>query len=383
VEAFLKGLVDSFKVAPKCVERIQYCFDYSVLEDCFDPSFARFNLNEKTSDKCHYFLFWNDQEKGPVMQYKLYRYSDLLYPRKFMECQEHNFEGYGLGKIISTKPIKDPLSKEKFWDTEVLFKNEDGTEQTQFFKRPAYLDAIQLFDTTEHSLPTETNFMLADLFSKFDDNKRKELISNIAMMTEKCQLAEEEKTSWHNLLQSIPLKPTDILDIEPFRLPDKQSICCFRQHETQKLPIDSGIRQVDVVVHSKFSSRSRQKTIKAQEQDSKTESKLQALKKGDFVVLQVGVTNCIAYTFNFVIAQVVEDVSGKDTTDPDTLILFQVFRPTTLNNLGSKMIPWIGDTNQQWKEEFERGHVKALVELQPQGRKLTANSKKLIENAFF
>jgi hypothetical protein len=140
------------------------------------------------------------------------------------------------------------------------------------------------------------------------------------------------------------------------------------------LPIDLGTRKLDVVTHANFNSRERQKTNLAQEIEHQKQTKMESLKKGDFVVLQVGVTNCAAYPFNFVIAQVIEDVSCKDTTNPDTLIQFQIFRPTTINNLSSKMIPWIGDTNQAWKDEFERGHVKAVVQLQPQGKILTAQS---------
>jgi hypothetical protein len=47
------------------------------------------------------------------------------------------------------------------------------------------------------------------------------------------------------------------------------------------------------------------------------------------------------------------------------------------------MVPWIGDTKLPWKDDFARGLVKAIVQLQPQGRKLTATSQKMIENTFF
>ena len=64
VEAFIKGLNDRFKVPPKCIERVQYCFDYSILDEAFDNQFARFNLHEKTGDKCHYFVLWMTRKKG-------------------------------------------------------------------------------------------------------------------------------------------------------------------------------------------------------------------------------------------------------------------------------------------------------------------------------
>jgi hypothetical protein len=220
----------------------------------FDPNFARFNLNEKTSDKCHYYLFWNDKDKGPVMQYKLYRYSNLLYPRKYMESQQHHFEEYGLGMVVSTKPIKDPLTKEKFWETEVVFKNEDGTERKQLFKRPTYLDAIQLFYVVENPLPTEESFGVADFYQKIDEKKREELHSNIAMMIEKCSLSDSEKSSWKDLLESIPQQVSCVKDRQAFCLPEKQIICCYRAEKTSDIQFDTGIRQVGVVVHSKIST---------------------------------------------------------------------------------------------------------------------------------
>jgi hypothetical protein len=172
-------------------------------------------------------------------------------------------------------------------------------------------------------------------------------------------------------------------NVELFALPSPQAESCYRQPNSQNLPIDTGIRSVDVVTHTNFRERDRQRTLKVKKQDNEAKIKLEPLKKGDFAVLQVGVTNCVSYPFEFVVGQVIEDLSTKDTTNPDTVIQFQIYRPSTLDNLSSKMVPWIGDTNKPWKDDFARGLVKALVQLQPQGKKLTSNSRKLIENAFF
>jgi hypothetical protein len=101
-----------------------------------------------------------------------------------------------------------------------------------------------------------------------------------------------------------------------------------------------------VVTHTNFPERARQNTLKVQKQDNEANMKLEPLKKGDFAVIQVGVRNRAAYPFEFVVGQVIEDLSSKDTTNPDTVIQFQIYRPSTLNNLSSKMVPWIGDTNK-------------------------------------
>lgn len=57
--------------------------------------------------------------------------------------------------------------------------------------------------------------------------------------------------------------------------------------------------------------------------------------KGDFVVLQVEVSNCPAYPFNFVVAQVIGEIGGVDTTNSETILEFQIYRPCTLNNIAS------------------------------------------------
>jgi hypothetical protein len=70
ITAFINDLISSMKKAPKCVEQIEYCFDYSLLQQFADKNLAHFDLNEKSNDKCHCFVFWYDSSKGAVMQYK-------------------------------------------------------------------------------------------------------------------------------------------------------------------------------------------------------------------------------------------------------------------------------------------------------------------------
>ena len=80
-----------------------------------------------------------------------------------------------------------------------------------------------------------------------------------------------------------------------------------------------------------------------QQQDTIT--RLEPLKKGDYVVLQVSVQNCEKYPFSFVIARVIGNLTGLDTTHPDTLLDFQVYRPCALASFDSKLVLWVGDTN--------------------------------------
>jgi hypothetical protein len=231
-----------------------------------------------------------------------------------MEGQEHNIDGK-IAKVVLTKPIKDPVTKDKFWDTTVVFKRDYGTEHTQTFKDAAHLNAIKVFyPTLDSPIPTEKDFKVADFFENFDENKRAELESCIAGMMEKCDLDETERTSWKDLLASIPTHSSLVSNLAPFILPLPQSGSCYREKKSKTLPI--------VVTHQNFPTRSRQKVLKIHDQEM--DLKLQALRKGDFVDLQVGVTNCLQYPFDFVVAQVIEDVSKKDTTNPETLINFQI-----------------------------------------------------------
>jgi hypothetical protein len=146
----------------------------------------------------------------------------------------------------------------------------------------------------------------------------------------------------------------------------------------QRLPTDSGLRPIDVVTHQNFAAPARMRSLKSAEDPNR----LRAIGKGDFVVLQISVTNCASYAWNFVVGQVICDVQDLDTTDPETVMEFQIFRPATMNKLDSKFVPWMGDTNELWKGTFSRGHVKALVDMQVKGKKLTSKSQKLIQEIF-
>jgi hypothetical protein len=91
----------------------------------------------------------------------------------------------------------------------------------------------------------------------------------------------------------------------------------------------------------------------------------------------------------FLIGEITNDVSGMDTTKPNTLLDIQVLRPAGIHDsnvqkaLSKKFIPWRGDDNKLYKLSLERRHVKAVVELTPLGSKLTKKSLKLIKNNFF
>jgi hypothetical protein len=177
-----------------------------------------------------------------------------------------------------------------------------------------------------------------------------------------------------------PTLPKDISEVkaQPFLLPTPQNGTYERHSSRQILATDTGLRPVDVVTHQQFSGSMRKRALDAVDDCHK----LQPIHKGDFIVLDLIVSNCPQYEWKFVVAQVIGDVAQVDTADPESLLEFQMFRPATLNKLDSKFVPWIGDTNKPWKGTFLRGHVKAIVDRQVQGKKLTTKSQKLIQNSF-
>jgi hypothetical protein len=380
--AFIQGLLSCSKAPPKCVEQIQYCYDCSIIEELFDQDIARFNLKEKTGDKLHYFLFWKDNVKGPVMQYKIYRSNEALYPRKYMPNCQYEFPGFGMGKVMSTTPERDVVTHEKFWRTKVCFRKEDGLEFEETFQFPANESAIQVF-RNDASLPSEEDFKVADFHADFN-SERPEIEATIYTTIRKCNFSDEERKDWEDFFDSIPSGPEQLQKVQPFLLPAPQTQTSSRHRQQPVLPVDKGLRDVDVLTHRHFTGTHRNKALKlASEERSLKGGVLEPLHTGDFVLLQVSVENCPTYHFNFVIAQVIGDVTQLDTTNPDTEINFQVFRPSNMQNLDSKLMPWMGDTNKLWKESFPRGLVKALVQVQVKGKRLTAKSLKMIKDKFF
>jgi hypothetical protein len=214
--------------------------------------------------------------------------------------------------------------------------------------------------------------------------KEKNLKNNIKnnIMIEKCRLSETEIADWKMYL-AFANQVSDLPNIQPFCLPSARTGSCFREPKQQTLPIDTGVRPIDVVTHRNFPARVRNKTKKAQDDDLMKKNALEPIKKGDFVVLDVKVKNNEFYKFPFLIAQLIEDAFDKDTTHPDTKLLFQIYRPSNMNNIASKFTKWVGDTNIPWKDHFDRGLVKAFVFLQVKGKCLAAKSREMLEETFF
>ena len=96
------------------------------------------------------------------------------------------------------------------------------------------------------------------------------------------------------------------------------------------------------------------------------------------------------YPYDFAIvvaiAEIQQEVAGLNTTDPMANCGFEVqlYCFSTLTNIKSKLFPWRGaGGGGLWKEKNSRSMVKAIVQVQKRGRKLTPASVKLIDFAHF
>ena len=76
--------MDCFKTpgcVSRCTEEIKFTFDTKVLSEKFkDPLLSRFDLDEKTGDKVHFFVFRRhvDGMRKAHIQFKLKCYSNAI-----------------------------------------------------------------------------------------------------------------------------------------------------------------------------------------------------------------------------------------------------------------------------------------------------------------
>ena len=171
IGCLLQALNSCFKTPgciPKCVEQVKYCYDTKPLLQFVDQQFRRFDLDEKTNDKVHYFVMKRNSTGKATMQYKLKRYSDAVYPRKFSFGDAFKCDKHGSGTVVDTQPYKDPLNKRKYWNYTVKFLDAAGDEFLEIYKLPADEFLIVLFPNSfPHQLPED--FLLAEFKGTFEE----------------------------------------------------------------------------------------------------------------------------------------------------------------------------------------------------------------------
>lgn len=386
---FVNAATSAFKTdksKPKCTEQILCCFDTEPLASLVDPFFTRFDLDEMTGDKVHYFVFRCNSDGKAVVQYKLKRYSDALFPRKFDVGSEFVSEVHGSGIVESAEPYKDSTTKEKFWHYVVRFQD---VAELVTVKLPAS-DTIPFFIQNSPSPSwSEQHFILADFKGTFEETlaDQKAGVENIIRKLDLETTDPEDVQDWKRFWSETVDHVSALVVIPPFTLPPPQLQAQKQTAKRNVLDIDTGNREVQIVTHSTFTPSQRSKALKRMSQN--VPRGMTALSKGMFVAVKFEVMNAAWYTLPFVIAQVKTDCTTIDLTDASTHIDIQIFMPTGhiapgVDLLSKKFVPWQGDDGHLFCTTVNRGALQAInLELNKKSKTLTSKSLKLIKSATF
>ena len=388
IGAFLNALLTHFKTErciPKCVEQVKFCYDTSVLSDSVDKQLHRFDLDEKTRDKVHHFHFRRNADQKCVMNYKLKRYSNAVYPRKYTHLGAiHESSVYGTGKVAGFDCFRDPVSKRKYWVYDIVYERETGNIEEKVTVE-AKETSIVMFPELRSPLPD--TFPLAP-YKHGHQEVTVDQKASIRSIFEKLQLTESHKLDmewWDNFFGCVTDSPNSLPDIQPFNLPKISFTTTTEHHPTLPLPVDDGIRNVDVVTSAQFNAGRRKRAINEVETVALPGKRMDKLNQGMFIIVNLKPLDnndqeLQWYPWEFVVAEIDSDISALDTTNENTAFEVQVYRPCgVLVSLEKKFIKWQGDDHQYFRPTIEQGMVKAIIQIHAQSKKLTKQSKAIIK----
>ena len=363
-----------------------------------DKDFHRFDLDEITGDKTHHFVFRRNNEMKCVMQYKLKRYSDALYPRAYKALgAKYVSPTNGVGVVTNFEAFKDECKK-KFWTYTVLYSNPaTGTTIEEKVTLSAKDTSILMFPKCEGgpaSLPD--TFPLATFRTDFSENveEQKQSIQQIFKALNLCETHANDLKHWQEYFDSMPNNPENVTNLKPFIIPNtflNSAIPNNTNVRKAALPIDDGIRDVDPVTFRDFNPSSRRRALKTAETEVWASQRMDELAQGMFIILDFGPTS-EWYPWDFLLAEIDENISHLDTTSKTTTFQVQIYRPSgnvdnfremDIDKLLSKVfIKWQGEDNKFWRPTIVHSDVKAIVDLRRSG-KLSKDSKQLIKSTYF
>ena len=383
VECLINALKSCFKTPgciPKYVEQVNCCYDTRILEDKFlDKHLARFDLNECTGDKTHYLVMRRDEQGKAVMQYKLKRYSDALYPRMYNINDDFHCQKLGTGTVVEAKPQKDPVTKLKYWAYAVTFKHGPVDTLQEIYQLPCSACAITMFPGYKRSeLPNQ--FPLAPFKGTIDETlgEQRKGVESIIKKLDFDQLYPSQAEHWQYFWNSIPTH-IDSISVDhqiPFCIPKQSYTVPKPPKKPLSLCIDDGVRAVEPVQHSNFKAGCRKRKLRDFEASVQ---RMDSLKQGDMVVVNMVPEHSEWYNLPFVIAEIEKDISHLDTTNADCEFEVQVFRPKDKNNsLHKPFVKWQGEDNVYWKPTIERGLILSTVTFTPKSKKLSPQSLEFV-----
>ena len=202
----------------------------------------------------HHFIFRRNHEGKAVMSYKYKRYKGAVCPHNYDKGMPFESEEYGTGLILDCKPIKDQITKEKFWIYTVQFKKEDGSTFVTdiIITYPAH-EHILVFPCVNKPLPK--NFPIAPFKGSFEETLL-EAKTSIDQVLEKLRLSDShphEVNNWENFWLDQPHNADAISDFVPFQIPPPQTQEKLVPKHRLPTRLDDGCRDVQQVLHEGFS----------------------------------------------------------------------------------------------------------------------------------
>jgi hypothetical protein len=285
----------------------------------------------------------------------------------------------GSGTVVDAKPRRDPSTKLKYWDYSVRF----GTANTfveKVYQLPADECTIVMFPGT-NSCDLPHNFPLAPFKGSVEDTlgEQKKGVQSIIRKLDFAEHYPSEALYWETFWNQMPedIESIPVAHLVPFNIPHQQLTPAKPAKTPLSLRLDDGVRPVEPVQHSNFTASTRKR--KEREIEATIE-RVDPLKQGDFIVLNLVPDMSPWYTLPFVFAEIEKDISHLDTTDPDCRFEVQVYRPNDKkNSLKKRFIKWQGEDNVYWKPTIERGIVLSTVQLGPKSKKLSRESLQFVE----
>ena len=317
------------------------------------------------------------------MHYRLYRHMDATYPCPYMEHEEYSCTEIGRKDVISNST---PFINDKgvaMWRYEVevpgspgeTFTFEDKAGVIEIFPKshldelPASFDLLQFPEG--HLQITKVNEQLTQLYAKKLDwtNTHPEIMDD-----------------WSSWWKGVPVSVGEVKCDEPFKFPKPQATLVQQQQPgaDYQYAKEKGIRAVDIVTHSGLTPAQRDRALRCVDQNCIHEN--DELEQCNFLLVNLEPVNAEHYPHKFVLARVIEDVSNKETTDPDEEIFIQIYCPVHVDDFlrsGNIMNLWRGSDNKLWKETILRGTVLCKLGNKLTKRNtLTAPMKKILKQYF-
>lgn len=199
-----------------------------------------------------------------ILNYKLKRYSDALYPRKYksLGCH-HTSQTYGIGQVTKFDALKEKtdMGQQKNWVYNVQYKSEDGSIVEEKVKMNACDTAIIVFPDTvsiEDPKVLPKTFSLAPFFKDHLERLADQKLGIQKVFASLCleKTHRHDLEWWDHYFHTAPKCPSCSTDGEtkntkPFEIPTPHlTFPSHCQSNSFTLSIDSGKKHIKMKMHN-------------------------------------------------------------------------------------------------------------------------------------